>query len=154
MQAKDLIRRVNELVQPICAEAEVSLWDVEFEKEGAQYMLTVTIDRDGGVDIDHCETVSRALDPLLDAKEFDSLPSYTLCVSSAGLTRKLKKPEHFAQHIGQEVELRFYKPINGSKAIEGTLLSYDEGRVTLDLSGTQAIFEPADIAVAQLAVKI
>lgn len=154
MQAKDLVRRVFTLAQPICDTAGVALWDVEFEKEGAQYMLTVTIDREGGVDIDHCETVSRALDPLLDAREFDSLPAYTLCVSSAGLTRKLKKPEHFAAFTGSEIELRFYRPVDGAKSAEGTLIAYDEGRVTVDIGGKQRIFEPADLADVRLAVKI
>lgn len=96
MQAKELIRRVEEMALPLCEQNGVSLWDVEFEKEGGVQMLTITIDRDEGVDIDQCEAISRAIDPMLDAKEFDSLPSYTLCVSSAGLERKLKKPAHSA----------------------------------------------------------
>ena len=96
MQAKQIVARVEELVRPLCDQAGVSLWDVEFEKEGGQYMLAVTVDHPEGVFIDQCEQVSRALDPMLDAKEFDSMPSYTLCVSSAGLARRLKKPEHFA----------------------------------------------------------
>lgn len=153
MQAKDLVRRVTELVLPICEEAGVTLWDVEFEKEGAQHMLTVTIDREGGVDIDHCETVSRALDPLLDAREFDSLPAYTLCVSSAGLARKLRKPAHFEAFLGSEIELRFYKPVNGSKSAVGKLAAYDEGRVTVDFGDRQTVFEPGDLADVKLAVK-
>ena len=56
MQTKELIRRVEEMALPLCEQAGVTLWDVEFEKEGGQYMLTITIDRDGGVDIDHCKT--------------------------------------------------------------------------------------------------
>jgi len=85
MQAKELIRRVTDMALPLCEENGVELWDVEFEKEGGVQLLTVTIDREGGVDISQCEAISRAIDPMLDAKEFDSLPSYTLCVSSAGL---------------------------------------------------------------------
>ena len=85
MQAKQIVARVEELVKPLCEQAGVSLWDVEFEKEGGQYMLTVTVDRPEGVNIDQCEQVSRALDPMLDEKEFDDMPSYTLCVSSAGI---------------------------------------------------------------------
>ena len=96
MQAKQIVARVEELVKPLCEQAGVSLWDVEFEKEGGQYMLTVTVDHPEGVHIDQCEQVSRALDPMLDAKEFDDMPSYTLCVSSAGLARRLKRPAHFA----------------------------------------------------------
>ena len=110
MQAKQIVARVEELVKPLCEQAGVSLWDVEFEKEGGQYMLTVTVDRPEGVNIDQCEQVSRALDPMLDEKEFDDMPSYTLCVSSAGMSRRLKRPEHFQAFMGQTVEVGFYKP--------------------------------------------
>ena len=154
MQTKELIRRVEEMARPLCEQAGVSLWDVEFEKEGGQYMLTITIDREGGVDIDHCETISRAIDPMLDAKEFDALPPYTLCVSSAGLARRLKKPEHFAAFLGHTVEIGFYKPVNGAKQAEGTLIAYDNGCVTLETGGQQTIYEPKDIAAVRLAVEI
>lgn len=154
LQAKQIVARVEELVLPLCEQAGVSLWDVEFEKEGGQYMLTVTVDHPEGVNIDQCEQVSRALDPMLDAKEFDSLPSYTLCVSSAGLARRLKRPAHFAAFLGQTVEVGLYRPIDGQKRIEGALVAYDEGRVTVDVAGKQLIFEPKDIAAVRLAVAI
>ena len=154
MQAKQIVARVEELVRPLCDQAGVSLWDVEFEKEGGQYMLTVTVDHPDGVNIDQCEQVSRALDPMLDAKEFDSMPSYTLCVSSAGLARRLKKPEHFAAFLGHTVEVGFYKPVNGVKQTEGTLLADDNGCVTLESGGKQTIYEPKDIAAVRLAVEI
>ena len=115
MQAKQIVARVEELVRPLCEQAGVSLWDVEFEKEGGQYMLTVTVDHPEGVNIDQCEKVSRALDPMLDAKEFDDMPSYTLCVSSAGLARRLKRPEHFEAFMGQTVEVGLYKAIINHK---------------------------------------
>lgn len=153
MQAKEVVKRVAELAEPVCEQAGVQLWDVEFEKEGGQYMLTVTIDRDEGVDIDHCETVSRAIDPMLDAKEFDSLPAYTLCVSSAGLERRLKKPAHFEKFMGSTVEAKFYKPIDGAKVVEGVLTGYDEGRVTLDMDGKRCVYEPQDIAAVRLTVQ-
>ena len=150
MNAKELCRRVRELCEPFVEELGVTLWDVEFEKEGGQYMLTVTIDRDGHTDIDDCEKLSRSIDPLLDAKEFASLPPYTLCVSSAGIARKLKRPEHFAAFLGSEVEVRFYRPIAGSKMAVGILRDYDEGRVTLEQDGTVTVFEPKDIAAVHL----
>lgn len=153
MQAKDLTRRVDTLVRPICEAVGVSLWDVEFEKEGAQYMLTVTVDREEGVEIDQCETISRTLDPLLDAKEFDSLPAYTLCVSSAGLGRRLRRPVHFEALMGEQIELRFYKAIDGAKIIEGTLLGYDEGRVTVQIGDARRVFEPSEIADVRLPVE-
>ena len=139
MQAKQIVARVEELVKPLCEQAGVSLWDVEFEKEGGQYMLTVTVDRPEGVNIDQCEQVSRALDPMLDEKEFDDMPSYTLCVSSAGMSRRLKRPEHFQAFMEQ---------------IEGTLAGYDNGAVTLEVNGEQTVYEPKDIAAVRLAVEI
>ena len=154
MQTKELIRRVEEMARPLCEQAGVSLWDVEFEKEGGQYMLTITIDRDGHTDIDDCEALSRAVDPLLDGREFASLPPYTLCVSSAGLTRRLKRPEHFAAFLGSEVEVRFYRPVNGSKLAVGRLCAYDDGRVTLEADGVETVYEPKDIAAVRLSVTI
>ena len=154
MQAKQIVARVEELVRPLCEQAGVSLWDVEFEKEGGQYMLTVTVDHPDGVNIDQCEQVSRALDPMLDEKEFDSMPSYTLCVSSAGLSRRLKKPEHFAAFLGHTVEVGFYKPVNGVKQVEGTLVAHENGNVTLETGGQRTVYEPADIAAVRLAVEI
>lgn len=154
MQAKQIVARVEELVRPLCEQAGVSLWDVEFEKEGGQYMLTVTVDHPDGVNIDQCEQVSRALDPMLDEKEFDSMPSYTLCVSSAGLSRRLKKSEHFAAFLGHPVEVGFYKPVNGAKQVEGTLVAYENGNVTLETGGQRTVYEPADIAAVRLAVEI
>ena len=148
MQAKQIVARVEELVKPLCEQAGVSLWDVEFEKEGGQYMLTVTVDRPEGANIDQCEQVSRALDPMLDEKEFDDMPSYTLCVSSAGMSRRLKRPEHFQAFMGQTVEVGFYKPM------KGTLAGYDNGAVTLEVNGEQTVYEPKDIAAVRLAVEI
>lgn len=153
MQAKELIRRVTQMALPLTEQIGVNLWDVEFEKEGTTYVLTITIDHENGIDIDQCETISRAIDPMLDEKEFSSLPPYTLCVSSAGLARKLKKAEHFELFIGHDIELRFYKPINGQKQIEAELVAYDEGRVTVKTGDTQTIYEPNDIANVSLTVK-
>lgn len=153
MHTKDLIKRVEELVTPICEQVGVELWDVEFEKEGGQYMLTVTIDKEDGVDIDQCETVSRTLDPMLDAKEFQSMPAYTFCVSSAGLERRLKKKEHFDKFMGSPVELKLYKAMNGAKVIEGTLTGYDEGAVTLEVNGEIRIYEPQDVAAVRLTIQ-
>lgn len=154
MTAKEVCKRVWEISEPFAREMGVTLWDVTFEKEGGQYMLTITIDRDGHTDIDDCEKLSRAVDPLLDAKEFVSLPPYTLCVSSAGLTRRLKRPEHFAAFLGSEVEVKFYRPIDGSKIAVGILQAYDDGCVTIESDGRVTVYEPKDIAAVRLSVTI
>lgn len=153
MHTKELIKRVEQLAVPICEQTGVELWDVEFEKEGGQHVLTIMIDKDGGIDIDHCEAVSRAIDPMLDEKEFQSMPEYTLCVSSAGLERKLKKKAHFEKFIGSDVEVRLYKAVNGAKTVHGMLKSYEDGAVTLDVGNKINIYEPQDIALVRLIVK-
>lgn len=156
MTAKEICARVRELAQQPCEEAGVSIWDVEFENEGGVYTLTVYIDCEDGADIDQCELVSRAIDPMLDAKEFDSMPSYTLCVSSAGLERKLTRQEHFLACIGKEVEARFYAPVGGRKSAEGTLAGYDKetGEVTIETQEGARTFKAQDIALVRLLLRL
>lgn len=154
MQSKQITARVEELVKPLCAEAGVSLWDVTFEKEGGQYFLTVTVDHPEGVNIDQCEQVSRALDPMLDAKEFDDMPSYTLCVSSAGLSRRLKRPEHFAAFLGSTVDVKFYRSINGAKQVSGVLSDYKDGWIRIDFGSHEAVYDPETVASVRLSLEV
>ena len=123
---------VAQLAQPIVEQAGCTLWDVEYVKEAGEWFLRVYIDKEGGVDINHCEAVSRPLSDLLD--EADPIQgSYTFEVSSAGLDRPLKKPEHFAACAGQQVDVRFYRPVDGRKEYTGALVGCDgDGNVTVD----------------------
>ena len=150
MTNKELIRRVTELVTPICQDAGVTLWDVTFEKEGRQHVLTVYIDREEGVNITHCEQVSRALDPQLNAKVFDSLPPYTLTVSSAGLERPLIRPEHFQWALGKAVNLGFYKATDGANELVGTLVSHDGVQIAVRVGEEEKTFAAADVARVRL----
>ncbi len=102
---------VKPLVLPITQANGLILWDVEFVKEGSEYFLRVYIDREeGGVSIDDCEVVSRALDPILD--EADPISqSYHLEICSAGLVRDLKTTEHILRFLNQEAEIRLYKSL-------------------------------------------
>ena len=139
---------VRELALPVCEACGVILWDVEFVKEGADFVLRVTIDREGGVTLDDCEAVNRALDPLLD--EADPIEtSYKLEVSSPGIERALTRPEHFAASIGAQVELSLYAPYEGSRKVRGTLAAYDGGDVTLTVGDTDVSFKKADVAKAR-----
>lgn len=150
MTQKETVRRVTQLALPLCEQAGVKLWDVTFEKEGRQHTLTVYIDREEGVDMNNCETVSRGLDPLLDAPEFDSLPPYTLTVSSAGLERPLNKPEHLQWALGKDITLHFYRPLNGVRELTGTLAAFDDVQLTLTVDGAENIIPRAAVAQAKL----
>lgn len=150
MTQKEAVRRVTQLVLPLCGEAGVSLWDVTFEKEGRQHVLTVYIDKEPAVDIGDCERVSRALDPLLDAPEFDSLPPYVLTVSSAGLERPLNREEHLQWALGKEIVLRFYRPLNGARELTGTLRSFNEQELLLQTEAGETAVPRAAVAQARL----
>ena len=150
MQTKQIVARVRELAQPLCEERGVSLWDVTFEKEGQKHFLTVFIDSEAGVFIEDCEAVSRGLDPLLEAREFDSLPAYTLCVSSAGLERRLVRPEHFVWAMGKKVEAGFYKARQGARSLVGELAGYDGETLELIADGQKESIPMAEVASVRL----
>lgn len=119
------------LAQPFVEQAGCTLWDVEYVKEAGEWFLRVYIDKEGGVCIDDCEAVSRPLSDALD--EADPIAgSYTFEVSSAGLDRPLKKPEHFEQSMGRQVDVKFYRPVDGRKERTGVLEGYENGDVTVD----------------------
>ena len=137
------------LALPLVEAAGCSLWDVEYVKEAGEWFLRVYIDKEGGVSIDDCEAVSRPLSDLLD--EADPIQgSYTFEVSSAGADRVLKKPEHFQQLLGSEVEVRLYRPREGRKEFVGLLQGYEDGSVTLEAGGQTLRFDKQELALVRL----
>lgn len=141
------------LAAPIAAENGCELWDVEYVKEAGAWFLRVYIDKDGGVTIEDCEAVSRVLSDRLD--EADPIEgSYTLEVSSAGLGRVLKKPEHFKRFLNQEVEVKLYRPVEGAKEHVGHLAGYAEGDVTLKTTAGALLFQKKDVAQVCLFVRV
>lgn len=139
-----------ELARPFVEEAGCSLWDVEYVREAGTWYLRVFIDAPGGVDIDQCEAVSRALSDKLD--ELDPIESsYVLEVGSAGANRALKKPEHFAAYIGQQVDVKLYRPQDGRKEFTGTLENFQDGDVTLLVGSREQLqFPKKEIAQVRL----
>ena len=144
---------VAALALPVVVGAGCALWDVEYVKEAGQWFLRVYIDREGGVSIDDCEAVSRPLSDLLD--EADPIEgSYTFEVSSAGADRVLKKPEHFARFLGEEVEVKLYRPREGRKEFVGRLKGFEDGAVTLDMDGQETLFTKQEIALVRLYLRV
>ena len=131
-------------MRPAAERMGLTVWDVTYEKEGGEYMLTVTLDRESGVSIDDCEALSREIDPLLDRENYIT-DAYTFCVSSAGLERRLTKPWHYDALMGEKVELKFYRAIDGQKSVVGVLEGYSPDGVTLD----GRLYPHADIAAAK-----
>lgn len=146
--------RTEKLMLPIVEEMNFELVDVEYVKEGGNYFLRAYIDKEGGITINDCETVSRRLSDLLD--EADFIPdSYILEVSSPGLGRPLKKDKDFARSIGKEVEIRLFQAVNRKKEFTGVLSAYDKDSVTITQEDSEAIIIPrSGIALIRLVLDI
>ena len=147
--------KVTELVQsfaePIVLQHGCSLWDVEYVREGGEWFLRLYIDKEGGVDINDCEAISRAVDPVLDEK--DPIPdSYHFEVCSAGLERTLKRPSDFQQFMGASVSVRLYKPVDGQKEFVGTLTGYHDGDVSIQMADRELTFRKTEVAQVRLHV--
>ena len=122
---------VREIAQPLAAELGLTLWDVTFTKEGAEWYLRVFIDKPEGISIDDCVNMTHAINPVLD-KEDPISQEYMLEVSSPGLERDIKTPEHIAYCTGETVEARLFAPLQGSRVHRGVLEGLDEeGNVLL-----------------------
>ena len=130
--AKNTVSAVWELAEPLAEELGLILWDVVFEKEGANYYLRIIIDKEEGVGIDDCVNMSHALDkPLDDANIIDR--QYNLQVSSPGIERKLTRDFHFECAIDEKVIVRLIRPFEGQREFKGVLIDYSEsGAVTIE----------------------
>lgn len=144
-------QRTEALVMPIVEAHHFELVDVEYVKEAGTWYLRVYIDKEGGIAVDDCELVSRALSDLLDQEDFVE-DAYILEVSSPGLGRPLKKEKDFIRSIGKEVEIRTYRPVEKQKEFIGILTAYDEDTVTIQGEGEATLqLNRADIALIRLA---
>ena len=120
-----------DIAKPIAEENGCYVYDVEFVKEGGVYFLRIYVDREGGIDLDMCEKVSRAVSEKLDVTD-PIKQNYYLEVSSPGVERRLRMPEHFKRYIGSVVDVGFYKAVNGSKQLTGVLSKFDDGNICIE----------------------
>ncbi len=147
----DIEKKCEELVMPIIEENNFELVDVEYVKEGSNYYLRVYADKEGGINIDDCVLISRALEVKLDEDDFIGT-QYILEVSSPGLGRPLKKEKDYIRSIGKAVEIKLYKGIDGVKEFEGELVSYKDETVTIMAEDKELSFKCSDIALIRLAL--
>lgn len=145
-------RKTEQLLEPVLKENNFELYDVEFVKEAGTFYLRAYIDKEGGININDCELVSRRLSDLLDEKDF--IPdAYILEVSSPGLGRALKKDKHFEKSIGEEVEIKLFKAIDKQKEFTGYLESFNEEVIVIsDEQENELEFERSNVASVRLVV--
>ena len=147
-----ITEQVWRLAEPLVQANGCSLWDVEYVREGGEWFLRLYIEKDGGVNINDCEAISRAVDPVLD--EENPIPeSYRFEVCSAGLERTLKRPSDFERFMGSPVLVKLYRPRNGQKEFAGVLSGYEDGNVTVTLPGKTLTLEKSEIALVRLRVE-
>ncbi len=154
MSNKEIIESKTEaLLVPICEDAGVSIYDVEYVKEGGDYILRAYIDKEGGVNIDDCVAVNRVLSDLLDKEDYIE-EAYVLEVSSPGLGRKLTKDKHLEKALGQSVDIKTYKPVDKVKDFTGILKSYDKDKIVIEADDKELEFKRSDIAKISLTLEL
>lgn len=123
---------VETLIRPVIGDLGLSLVDVEYLKEGRDWFLRVYIDKDGGVDLDDCALASEKISLLMD--ENDPIKEqYFLEVSSPGAERPLKTKEDLEKSVGSYINVKTFEKINGEKEFQGTLLSFEDDELTLEM---------------------
>ena len=136
---------VRAAVEPVAEEHGLVLWDVLFVKEGPSWFLRLIIDKPGGVFLDDCETLSRAVDPIIDELDPTDL-EYFLEVSSPGLGRALRTDSHLAAYRDMPIVCRLYSPHDGSRELRGLLGAFDSETVTLTVDGQSLSLPRQNIA--------
>ena len=152
MKNTEIVARTEELVTPIIDDNHFELVDVEYVKEGANWYLRVYADKEGGINIDDCVFISRALEAKLDEEDFIK-DAYILEVSSPGLGRPLKKDRDFERNLGKAVEIKLYKAMEGCKEYEGILKEFSKDTVTVETEEKDYTFSRKDIAVIRQAIE-
>ena len=142
---QNTVGKVESLVTPFADELGLKIWDIRYLKEGASWFLRIFIDKEGGVDIDDCEKLSRAIDEPLDTADIIK-DAYFLEVSSPGLFRELTRPEHFKEFEGVDVTVRLIRPIDKIKEFSGELVGLQGQNIVLNISGTQREFEKSTVS--------
>ena len=154
MTKKEIEATCEKLVTPIIEERGFELVDVEYVKEGSNYYLRVYADKEGGITINDCVDVSRSLNPLLDEYDKEFKDPYILEVSSPGLLRPLKTDKDFARNLGKMVEIKLFRPLEGSKVkeFEAELKEYSEKTITvLTEEEEELVIDRSNLALIRLA---
>jgi len=139
------------LVAPVVEAAGLDLVDVELRREGKRRVLRVTVDREGGLDLDTIAEVSERVSRRLDVEGFDPGP-YALEVSSPGVERPLRGPADFGRHVGQEVRVRTSEPVGGARVHRGRLIAAGEEVATIATDDGERTVAYGNVAAARTVV--
>ena len=144
---------VSELIEPGLLADGLELVDVEFKKEGKNWILRIYIDREGGVTLADCQKVSRLAGDLIEVEEIIE-PVYTLEVSSPGLNRVLKKEKDFLKYSGKKIYVQCHAPMDGRKKFTGILTGFIDQSIHLEVDGQHYTIPLNLVAKANLVIEI
>lgn len=147
------IERVREIAERVAASSGLEVVELEFRGGGKSRMLRIFIDKPDGVTHEDCANFSREVGTILDVEDVVPGSSYTLEVSSPGLDRKLTRPADFERFTGSRLKLTTRQPLNGNRFFEGRLESFQDGRLTLDVSSRRRKAKASDPAPQKLEVE-
>ncbi len=136
---KDIENLLEEMIDPLVADAGLSLVSVDVERRGKRLVVTVCLDRPGGIDVDTCAEMSEEISRYLDVENIIS-ESYNLEVESPGLQRVLRKPREFRCFTGREVEVVLRQAFEGKQKIRGRLKAADNEGITIFSDGEEISF--------------
>jgi ribosome maturation factor RimP len=142
-----VVQRVWEVAEPLIRHEGMEIVDIEFRREMRGPVLRFYLDREGGVSLDDLAPLSRRLSDLLDVH--DVVPGqYTLEVSSPGINRRLRRPEHFRRYLGKRVRVRTIEPLAERRTFVGTLQAVAAEGITVEVDGGLHVIPFASIAQA------
>ena len=143
--------RTEAFLLPVLAEHNFELWDVEYVKEAGTWYLRAYIDKEGGIAVDDCEVISRALSDRMDEEDFIE-EAYILEVSSPGLGGPLKKDKDLERSLGESVDVKLFRAMDRQKEFTGILKAWDKDTVTLEFEEeAELVIERSNIALIRLA---
>ena len=142
--------KVQNLIENKIEELGYQLYDVQYVKEGKDYFLRIYIDKPEGIDLNDCETVNDAISDTLDEASYIK-EAYFLEVSSPGIERVLRKEKHFEDNIGNVVDIKLFKSIDGKKEYQGILKNFDEEKLQIEeMEGKQVEIDRKNISLVKL----
>ena len=151
--AGSVIKAVEAIAAPIIEEKNLEMVGVEFVKEGPARFLRIFIYKKGGVGIDDCVTVHKELDKKID-EQLDIPGPYTMEVSSPGYDRAFKKESDYRRYMDEDIEIKLYKPLEGTKIFSGKLIGYENGVITIETESGKREFKETETAKVNRIFKI
>lgn len=153
MNKKQIIETSTSIVNKIIDGTEYELVDVEYVKEGPFMYLRIYLDKEGGITIDDCSVISKEFNRHIDEINFID-DQYYLEVSSPGIDRAFKKDSDYVKNINNEVEIKLYSPVNGTKLLKGILLEKNEDNIIVEFNNERVAIELKNISKINKAVEL